>query len=289
LKHRKKDTLLSYEEFTLQSADDLNLYFQVWQPLDSLKGVICLIHGLGEHSGRYTHVAQVLNQAGYALLGMDLRGHGKSQGPRGHVPSIQAVFDDIDMFLAEARRRYPDLPLLIYGHSLGGLILNFVIELKPDLSGVIATSPNLRLAFEPPAFKVALGKMMNNIWPAFTQPNGLETVALSRDPEVERAYLADPLVHDRISARLFLQGIYQAGQWVFAHAANFPLPLLLMHGSADRITSAEASREFAAQAGDLCTLKIWDGFYHELHNEQNKDQVFTFMIDWLNQSVGIIS
>jgi alpha-beta hydrolase superfamily lysophospholipase len=280
---------LSHDEFFLQSSDDLNLYFQVWQPVDLIKGVICLVHGIGEHSGRYAHVAQALNEAGYAFLGMDMRGHGKSGGPRGHVPSLQAVFDDIEIYLAEAHRRYTDLPFFIYGHSLGGLVLNYVIHFKPDLAGVIATSPNLRLAFEPSAAKIALGKMMNNLWPTFSQASGLETAALSRDLDVEQAYKNDPLVHDRVSARLFVSVVHEASQWSLEHASDFPLPLLLMHGNADRLTSAEASREFAAQAGEICTLKIWDGFFHELHNEPEKDQVFAFMLDWLNQCAGISS
>lgn len=277
---------MEHTEFSLQTSDSMRLFAQAWQPAGQVKAAICLMHGIGEHSGRYQHVAAALTQAGYAVLGMDLRGHGLSDGRRGHVPSLEAIFDDIHLMLEEAQRRFAGVPIFIYGHSMGGLVLNYVIKFKPPLAGVVVTSPNLRLAFEPPAFKVALGKMMNSIWPAFSQASELETTAISRDSEVVRAYVDDPLVHDRISARLFICVVYEASKWALEHAGEFSLPLLLMHGSGDRITSAEGSREFAAQAGDICTLKIWDGSYHELHNEPEKEQVFAEIISWLDQRVA---
>jgi len=148
------------------------------------------------------------------------------------------------------------------------------------LAGVIATGPHLRLAFTPPPVKVILGRVMNALWPSFTQPSGLEVAALSCDPAVVRAYVDDPLVHDRVSGRLYF-GLTDAGQWALEHAAEFPLPLLLMHSSADRICSAEASQEFAAQVPGDCTLKIWEGLYHEMHNEPEKEEVIAFLVDWL--------
>jgi alpha-beta hydrolase superfamily lysophospholipase len=240
-----------------------------------------LLHGHGEHIGRYEHVAAALTEQGYALLGFDLRGHGKSAGPRGHTPSYEALMDDIAVFFDQIEARYPGLPRFSYGHSLGGsLVLNYALRRKPALRGVIATGPWLKLAFDPPASKVSLGKMMNNIFPGFTQSSGLETAALSHDPAVVKAYENDPLVHDKISARMFVS-TYDSGLWALEHASEFPLPLLLMHGTGDRITSSEASKEFAAKAGDKVTLKLWDGWYHEIHNEPGKAEVFKVMTDWL--------
>ncbi len=270
-------------EFRLQSTDGLKLFGQGWQPGGDSLGVVCLVHGLGEHSGRYAHLAEALNRAGYALISFDLRGHGKSDGRRGHIRSTEAFFGDIDLLLEFARDRYPGKKLVLYGHSLGGMVVNYVISRRPDLAGVVATSPNFRLGFEPPPIKIALGRMMNNIWPTFTQASGLETQALSRDPEVVRRYEEDPLVHDRVTARMYMSGIREASSWALEHAADFPLPLLLTHGSADRITSVEGSKEFAAKAGDNVTLKVWDGLYHELHNEPEQGQVFEMVIDWLDQ------
>jgi alpha-beta hydrolase superfamily lysophospholipase len=147
---------------------------------------------------------------------------------------------------------------------------------------VIATGPLLRLAFQPPAAQVTLARMMNGIFPGFTQKSGLELTALSRDQAVVDAYIRDSLVHDKISARLFVE-LFDSGEWALNHAAEFTLPLLLMHGSADRLTSASASREFARNGGSNISLRIWDGWYHEIHNEADQVEVFKVMLDWLNE------
>lgn len=276
-------------EYGFKTSDGLSLYAQGWQPEGDLRGVVCLVHGLGEHSSRYPHLAEALNGAGYAVMAFDLRGHGKSEGKRGHFPSYEVILDDVGLLIDDARERYPALPCFLYGHSLGGgLVLNYALKRKPQLDGVISTAPALRLGFEPPAVKVALGRAMDKIWPAFVQPSGLDTKALSRDPNVVQAYELDPLVHDRASARLFV-GFYEAGLFALDHAAELSLPLLLMHGAGDTITSPEASKEFAADAGKMCTLKIWDGLYHEIHNEPEQGDVFATVVDWLNQHIGEIN
>lgn len=269
-------------EWTWKSSDGLEMYARAWEPEKPCRAVIALVHGLGEHIGRYEHVGAALAQAGFTLTGYDLRGHGKSGGARGHTPSYDALMTDVDMFLDLAAARYPGQPRFLYGHSMGGnLVINFALRRKAELEGVIATGPWLKLSFEPPASKVALGKMMNNLLPGFTQASGLDTKALSHDASVVQAYENDPLVHDKISARLFVE-MYQSGLWAFERAGDFPLPMLLMHGSADSITSPEASRQFAASAGDRVTLHIWDGLFHEIHNEAQKAEVFATMIAWLD-------
>ncbi len=274
---------MRHDEGYLDTSDGIRLYTQAWSPESDVKAVVCLVHGLGEHSGRYAHVAAYLADHGYALAGYDLRGHGKSTGARGYTPSYDALMDDIAAHLENARARYPGKLLFLYGHSLGGnQILNFALRRQPSIAGVIATGPWLHLAFDPPASQVALGKVMNSIYPAFTQASGLETAALSQDEQVVKIYKNDPLVHDRISAHLYMVS-YQSGYWALEHASEFGLPLLLMHGGADRLTSAEASREFSQKAGDCCTLKIWEGFYHEIHNEPEQASVLKFMLDWLDQ------
>lgn len=275
---------MQHFEFKWQTEDGLRLYAQGWQPETEPTAAICLVHGLGEHSGRYAHLAAFLNQAGYVLLAFDLRGHGKSEGQRGHTPSYEALLDDTAHFLDGAAGRYPDCPRFLYGHSLGGnLVINHALRRRPPLAGVIATGPLLRPAFEPPAWKMTLAKIMYRLWPTLSLSNGLDRQALSRDPEVVRAYNDDPLVHDRLSARLGMD-MLQAGLWSLEHAAEFPLPLLLMHGSADRVCSPQASREFAAQAGEGCTLQIWDGFYHEIHNEPEQGEVFEYLLEWLTSN-----
>ena len=244
--------------------------------------MIALVHGLGEHAGRYGHVAAALTAAGYAVLAFDQRGHGRSAGKRGVIPRYDALMDDLDLLLAQARQRFPGKRIILYGHSLGGNeVLNYALRRKPDVAGVVATSPGLRTTTPPPAAQLAVGKLMNRLWPAFTMPNGLERAALSRDPAVIRAYEADPLVHDRLSAALGI-GLLEAGEWALAHAAEFPTPLLLVHGDADRITSPAASAEFAARA-PASTLKLWPGLYHETHNEPEQGEVLAYTIGWLGK------
>lgn len=261
----------------------VGLFVHAFPSKNPPKAIICMIHGHGEHIERYEHLAKALNNANYSFIGFDHRGHGQSEGVRGHTPSYETLLDDIDTFLAKIAEDYPDLPRILYGHSMGGnLVLNYILRRNPAIKGVIATGPWIKLAFEPPTIQVFLGKMMDKIYPAFIQASGLETSNLSHDPEVVRAYEEDSFVHNKISARLFV-GMYESGLWALDHAAEFSLPLLLMHGGADKITSAEASREFAAKAGDGVTLKIWDNLYHEIHNEPEQADVFKTIIDWLDK------
>lgn len=273
-------------EWFWPTDDGARLYAQCWQPDGEVSGTICLVHGHGDHSGRYAHVAAALGEDGYATIAFDHRGHGKSSGPRGHVPSYDAFMDDVARLLDEAARRYPGRPRVLYGQSMGGnLAINYALRRRPALAGVVATSPWLRLAFEPPPLKLALGRMMDRILPSFSQASGLDTTAISRDPAAVRAYDDDPLNHDRISARLF-NGVYGAGLWALHHAAEFPLPLLLLHGGADRITSAAASREFAARAPG-CTFRQWDACYHEIHNEPERDVMLDYVKNWLRSTVPV--
>ncbi len=265
-----------------ESKDGIKFYVLGWEPVAKPKAVVCLVHGHGEHVGRYAHVGEAFTKAGYVLVGFDERGHGKTTGSRGHTPSYDALMNDISDFLLQMETRYPKLPRFLYGHSMGGNeVINYVLRRKPSFAGVIATDPWLKLAFDPPALQVALGRMMNNIAPGFTQKSGLDTAALSHDPNIVKAYNDDPLVHDKISARLFV-GMYETGLWALDHAAEFSLPLLLMHGTADRLTSADASRQFAERGGKKVTWRAWDGLYHEIHNEPEKAKVIKVMIDWMN-------
>lgn len=267
-------------EFTIQSKDGLKLFALDWSP-ESPKAVVCLVHGLGEHSGRYDHVADRLNQAGYSVLASDLRGHGRSEGQRGHTPSFEYFMDDIDVLLAEASQRNPGLSCFLYGHSLGGiLVINYALRRRPPLAGVVASSPGLRTALEQQKGKVALVRLLGSLLPKQTLASGLDVKGICRDPQVVDQYIRDPLVHDRVSlgmAKVLLDSI----SWAYEHAAEFPIPLLLMHGTADQVAFASGSREFAGLVRGECTLKLWDGLTHETHNEPEKEEVLSFMIEWL--------
>jgi alpha-beta hydrolase superfamily lysophospholipase len=270
-------------EWTWSNAEGLVFQSRSWEPEEGLRGILVLVHGLGEHTGRYEPVGRFFAESRYALAGFDMRGHGLSAGPRGHTPNYDALLDDVSNFLGQVRRRFPHIPLFLYGHSLGGnLVLNLALRRRPGIQGVIATSPWLRVAFEPARPKLVLAQVLNWIAPAFTQEWGLETDDLSHDMQAVDAYDADPLIHGRISARLFV-AVSEAGRWALEHAAEFPLPLLLMHGSADQVTSPEASEEFAVRAaGKQVTWRRWDGLFHELHNEVSRGQVLDFAVHWLD-------
>ena len=277
---------MSHVEFTWKTADGASLFARRWEPQAAPKAVVCLVHGLGEHSGRYEHVAARYTQAGYALMALDLRGHGKSSGPRGHYPTFECAMDDIALLLDQASQRYPARPRVLYGHSLGGnLVLNYALRRPPSMAAVIATSPGLRAGTPPARWKLAMGSLMYRVWPGLALGNGLDFTGLSRDPEVKRAYDADPLVHDRVSVR-FGVDFLRAGEWALERAATFPVPVLVMVGSADRLVSVTAPAEFAIAAGSCCTFKVWDGLYHETHNEPEQQHVIEFALAWLDRVIG---
>jgi alpha-beta hydrolase superfamily lysophospholipase len=273
---------MNTKRHTLPATGHRRLFTREWLPADDPRGIVCLVHGLGEHSGRYADVADVFTGAGFALSAFDLRGHGKSPGQRGHVRSYEIFLEDIQWLMDEAARRFPGSPVFLYGQSLGGnLALNFALRRPSHLAGVIATAPWLRLAFEPPGARVLLAKAMSYLWPAFSNACGCEAGTLCRDSGVVRRYQEDPFVHDLISAGLFVEAS-RAGLWALEHAAQLRLPALIMHGTADQITWAGSSLEFAERAGRHCTLKLWDGAYHELHHEPERDAVLAYMLAWLN-------
>jgi alpha-beta hydrolase superfamily lysophospholipase len=272
-------------DFELNALDGLKLHGRKWAPESTPGAMVCLVHGLGEHCGRYDHVAEALNGAGFALMAFDLRGHGLSEGKRGHAKSYTVIMDDIFQLVETAKEQYPGVPVFLYGHSLGGnLVIHYALRRLPTLTGIIATSPLFRPAVKPPAWKIRLLQAMYSVWPSLTVSNGLETAALTRDVEVQHTHDEDPLIHDRVSARLAMD-MLKNGRWNMAHAADLPCPMLLMHGKADRITSARASHEFALTVGDSCALKLWSACYHELHNEPGKEDVFAFALDWMSKIV----
>ncbi len=272
---------MKYTEDYLISGDRKKLFLCEWKADEPSKGVVCLIHGLGEHCGRYTHVAAKLAEAGYSVIALDLPGHGKSQGKRGHIRSYKILQQDIGMLIGEAARRYPNIPCYLYGHSLGGnLVLNYAFSNDPRLAGIISTSPWLKLAIRPKGLKMLIGKILDKIWPSFTRSSGLKTKGLSHRPEVAEKYISDPYVHDKISVRLFNSASVH-GLLAIKRASQCRLPILLMHGGSDPITSPKASRQFAENAGTCCTFKEWEGLYHELHNEYNGEEVIQYIIDWI--------
>lgn len=264
------------------SVDKLGeLYAYHWESPNP-KAVVALVHGLGEHIHRYQHVAEHLNAAGYSLVAMDLPGHGNSPGKRGHLESYSQLMDAWEALLAQTKTIYPDLPVFLYGHSMGGNItLSFLLKRKPDVAGCVLSAPWIQLAFQPNPGSLLLLTIARKVYPSLTQPNNLNTHDLSRDAAVVEAYEADPLVHSKITPGL-AGPVLDAAARLNRYHGEIPVPLLIMHGTADRITSAPASVAFCERVGGDATFKGWDGFYHEIHNEPEKQQMLNYLVNWLD-------
>lgn len=278
---------MKHYEMTWKAHDNLDIFAQAWEPVTAQpKAVACLVHGLGEHTSRYAHVAEAFGRQGIVLFGADLRGHGRSGGARGHISSIDDFMKDIDVSLVQARQRYPDLPIILYGHSLGGIqVLYYGLTRKPNIKGVIATSSGLHTALEKQHLKIMMAKVLGALMPNTPIASGLDSASISRDEKVVQAYNNDPLVHDKITLGFgrIMTGITG---WVLAHAGEFSLPLLLLHGKADVLAFPSSSTEVAAALKENCTLVLWDDAYHELHNEPEKEEVFKTMTQWMDARLG---
>ena len=273
-------------EWKWKTNDGLEIYSTAWLPSGKAKGVVCLVHGVSEHIGRHQADGEALAEGGYVMAGFDLRGFGKSEGRRGHTPSLEAYFDDIDLFLTEVARQYPNQPRFLYGYSMGGtLVLAYTPLRQPAVLGVIATAPGMKSAVEEQKIKVFLGKLLWKVLPTFSLNIGGDVQMVSRDPRVADELANDPLVGTLITAAWGIS-LMRAGKLALENAPHFPLPLLLMHGTKDEINYPSGSRMFAELAPkDKVTLKMWEGFKHELHTDPENAEVFKTMIDWLDKNL----
>ena len=278
---------MDQETFDLHTEDGLTLSGSFYtQPSSTPKAVIVVIHGHGEHRGRFEPMIEHWVENGIFAVAADMRGHGKSQGKRGHFPSQAIVLNDIETLLMKARSEFLDTPIFLYGHSMGGnLVANYLLKKNIlELAGGIMSSAWLRLAFEPPKSKVKLGQMMLKIWPSITLPSKLDSNNLTRDPLANEAYVKDELVHDMISPSLF-EIIRLGGIWALEHAPELAIPTLVMHGHEDPITDCKASAEFAKNAPHT-TWQLWENAYHEPHNDLEKEQVWALVKDWVISQIN---
>ena len=272
------------KEFRITSNDGTDLNAMAWTS-KSPQAVVCLVHGLGEHVTRYDHVAAQFNEANMDFVGIDLRGHGDSEGARGHINNMNLFLDDVEALLIHTRKNYNDLPIVLYGHSLGGNIaLSYLIRRnKDEVKCGLITSPWLKLSIQPTAIQKVLAKIGDNLLPNLTQPNGLKVEDISSVIEVQEWYANDPLNHDRISGRLFAE-VNRAGLSLIDHAGDLSIPILIAHGTGDHITSHHASEEFARGADNI-RLKLWDNLRHETHNEHNQEEVIGYYVDWVKKNI----
>lgn len=264
------------------------LHFQYWLSDQKTKASIVLIHGLGEHCNRYEHVADFFNAHGISVFALDHLGHGNSSGKRGHIPSFDTVNEYILALIQLAKDTIPDVPIILYGHSMGGnMVLYYAISNKNNLtiSGVIATSPGLGVGEPIPPVKLAAAKVLNVLMPSMTMDNGLDVNNLSHKAEVVQAYKDDPLVHPMVSTRLAME-LINKGDWIIDHADQFPLPLFLALGGKDHIVDAQKVIQFADKAPkETTTFHLFEGLYHELHNEPQQKAVLNDMLTWIERII----
>lgn len=274
---------MAHNEYKWQTSGGITGYAQSWAPDGEVKAVVCIVHGHGEHSGRYNHMVDYFVPKGYVIFSFDQRGHGKTTGQRGHAKSMDVLLNDVDEFVDMARKLWVDKPIFMLGHSMGGNIaINYVLQRQPAINGLIATSSYLKLAFAPPAWKVALGKFMAGIIPSLSQPTGLDASTISRDKSEVDKYVNDPLVHSKMSAALFV-ALTKGGEYAIANADKLNVPTLIMHGSGDKLTSYAGSEEFVRNSGGKAEFKGWPEVYHEAQNDYGKEEVFAFEEQWMEK------
>ena len=269
---------------TFTASDGENLAVQDWYLPHEVpsRGMVLIVHGLGEHAGRYDHVAKRLNAWGFAVRSYDQYGHGDSNGIRGALPQPMRLVDDLADIVESARRRVGDnLPLILMGHSLGGLVAaSFVARGVLPVDGLVLSSPALAMHLNPME-KMMLG-LLPRIAPNFTVRNGLNPGYLSHDRSVVDAYKADPRVHDRVSGRL-ARFIADEGPLVLERAKDWGVPTLLLYAGDDRLVDPAGSRAFAKAAPpSVVTAHCFDKLYHEVFNEVEAYDVFARLRQWLD-------
>jgi alpha-beta hydrolase superfamily lysophospholipase len=280
----KRIKLMKHHEGELQGAGKLWLYYQCWHPLEeTLKGVVAIVHGLGSHSSLFGNIINALVPRGYAVYGLDLRGHGRSQGQRGHIAHWSEFREDIHVFLKMIETYENNSPPFLLGHSLGGLIaLDYAIRLPSSIQGIITMAPPLgRIGVSP--LKLTLGKTISQVIPRLAINVGLVESSLSRDQNVLASISQDPLMHSRASARLAREFLV-VNNWVHAHVADLQVPILMLHGGADRVSLPESSRLFFQQIqfSDKEHYEYPDS-RHALHRDLDYPQIVADLGNWLDR------
>ena len=276
---------MQHFETSYTTHDGLKLYLQAWLP-ETPKSSLLLVHGLGEHSGRYGAIVSKLNDLGVAVFTFDGRGHGKSAPgkPTAYFDSFQDYLQDIDVLFGKAKKYLPGLPAFLYGHSMGGgLVAAYVLNYKPEATGVILSSPAIKEAEGTSPILIAASGLVNRFLPKLKVLK-LDIEGISRIPEEIEKYKNDPLIYqENIPARTGYE-LYQMMQYIQNEAASFELPLLLIHGDADRLTNPKGSELFFGKAkSEDKSLRFFPGGYHELINDSDREVVMDLIADWVGK------
>lgn len=272
---------------TFTTIDGLTLWRQWWLPEGEPRAVVMLLHGLGEHSGRYVHVAAALTDAGYAVHAVDHRGHGRSEGPRAFVRRYDEFMDDLAAFRQLVVREHPGVPLVVLGHSMGGnLAVGHVLDHQAGVSAMVLSAPALVPGASLKPFMIKAAKLLARLAPKL-RPDGLDADAISRDPAVVARYRSDPLVYTgKLSAGI--AGALLSSMDRFPQRySELQLPVLVLHGTADALADVRGSREFEAGAVNAAvTAHYYDGLYHEVFNEPEHARVLADLVTWLDRTLA---
>ena len=273
-------------DFLVQSqADSLTLFGRHW-PAENPRAVMSLVHGFGEHSGRYEHMAKHLNAAGISVLAVDLRGHGRTDSPRGVCKDYAHLTADVDRLLAESKTLYPNLPHYLFGHSMGGgLVLHHgLTDTSQTLAGYLVSAPLILPKDPVPAPLRLLAKFMRHIMPKGSLPNPISGDKISTLPSEQADYEADGLNHDRLGFGLAV-GILGAGEHAQANAAQWNKPLRLWHAKKDQLTEFKASEAFA-KLSQNCEFTAFENVEHEMHNDTCRNDVYALMLDFMGRQIS---
>jgi alpha-beta hydrolase superfamily lysophospholipase len=277
---------ITHAEGRFAGRGGLGLYRQSWRPPGTPRAVVVNLHGLGDHSGLYPTLVECLVGRDLAVQSFDLRGNGRSEGTRGHVSAWEDYREDLARFITLAEHDDPGRPLILIGNSLGGLIaLEYALMRPAGLHGVIAVSAPLG-ELGVPAPLMVLGQMLSRVWPRFSLETGMDLSGLARDPAVIEQILSDPLFHRRATARLSTE-VTAAIERVQERAAVFTFPLLVLHGSDDRMVPPAGSRSVASRAPSTSTrLIVYPGAYHALFADMGRGQVLADVAGWIEERLA---
>lgn len=274
---------MSHTTGTFDNAFNIPIFYQKWLSAgDTCRGSVVIVHGLGEHSGRYTNLVDRLLPEGYAVYAADHQGFGRSGGPRGHVGRFADYLPDVHRMVEMARAEQPGLPLALFGHSMGGLIgLHYALAYPNTLDFLVISAPALRA--RPNQLLVLCTRVINWFYPTFSMRRPGDVSGISRDPEEVRRLVEDPLYVSKSSVRWAVE-LLAAQTHIRQRATELRLPLLMLQGMADQLVVPEATLEFYQQVSSHDkTLHAYPGYYHELHNDIGKEKPLDDIAQWLNQ------
>jgi len=273
----------AFGEDHFEGRSDCQLFFR-WARPSAPRAVLVVVHGLGEHSGRYDELAHALVAGNFAYYSFDLRGHGKSGGPRGDVHKFDDYLYDLNRFLGLVRQREKHLPIFLMGHSLGGILtVLYALDHQSELAGLITASTAFQLASPPGALSLLGARVLSTVAPGVKLQNDLDPAQLSNDPALPAQYLSDPLVERQVTAKWASEFFSNYGR-ALQRAPELSIPLLVLHGGADEIADVAGARAFHERAGSSDkSLQVYTELRHELYTElpENRNQVFADLIKWL--------